>query len=69
MAPPVEPHHTENLFSEILWFFWTKQVDRCTTQKRRLVAKKRISVSLEMGRFGIPHPGKINSGIQTEPSS
>jgi hypothetical protein len=49
MALPVEPQHTESLFSEILRFLWTKQVDGRTMQKRRLVAKKRIAAGLEMG--------------------
>ncbi len=53
MALPVEPKHTEPLFSEILRFLWTRQVDGHTKQKRRLVAKKRISAGLEMGGLGI----------------
>jgi hypothetical protein len=32
MALPVELLHTENLFSEILRFLWTKQVDGRTAQ-------------------------------------
>jgi hypothetical protein len=43
MALPIEPRQTESLFSEILRFLWTKQVDGHTKQKRRLVVKKRIS--------------------------
>jgi hypothetical protein len=46
MALPVEPRHTELLFSEILRFLWTKQVDGNTKQKRRLVAKRRISAGI-----------------------
>jgi hypothetical protein len=53
MALPVEPIHTENLFSKILRFLWTKQVDGRIAQKRRLVAKKRISAGLDMGGLGI----------------
>jgi hypothetical protein len=53
MALPVEPIHTENLFSKILRFLWTKQVDGWIAQKRRLVAKKRISAGLDMGNLGI----------------
>jgi hypothetical protein len=56
MALPIEPKHTEPLFSEILRFLWTRQVDGHTKQKRRLVAKKRISAGLEMGGLGIQNP-------------
>ncbi len=64
MALPVEPPHTENLFSEILHFLWTKQVDSQTAQKRRLVAKKRISAGLDMGGLGIPHPDETIQGFR-----
>jgi hypothetical protein len=64
MALPVEPQHTESLFSEILCCLWTKQVDGRTTQKRRLVAKKRIAAGLEMGGLGIPHPDEIIQGFR-----
>ncbi len=64
MALPIEPKHTEPLFSEILRFLWTKQVDGHTKQKRRLVAKKRISAGLEMGGLGIQHPDEIIQGFQ-----
>jgi hypothetical protein len=62
MALPVEPRHTESLFSEILRFLWTKQVDGNTKQKRRLVAKRRISAGIEMGGLGIQHPDEIVQG-------
>jgi hypothetical protein len=55
MALPVEPEHTEELDKEVLSFLWTKQVDGQAKQKRRLVAKKRVSAGLEMGNLGIPH--------------
>ncbi len=64
MALPVEPRHTEPLFSEILRFLGTKQVDGRTTQKRRLVAKKWIAAGLEMGGLGIPHPDEIIQGFR-----
>jgi hypothetical protein len=64
MALPVEPRHTESLFSEILRFLWTKQVDGNTKQKRRLVAKRRISAGIEMGGLGIQHPDEIVQGFQ-----
>jgi hypothetical protein len=64
MALPVEPKHTEPLFSEILRFLWTKQVDGHTKQKRRLVAKQKISAGLEMGGLGIQHPDEIIQGFQ-----
>jgi hypothetical protein len=64
MALPVEPPHTENLFSEILRFLWTKQVDGRTAQKRRLVAKQRISAGLDMRGLGIPHPDEIIQGFR-----
>jgi hypothetical protein len=64
VALPVEPRHTEPLFSEILRFLWTKQVDGNTKQKRRLVAKRRISAGLEMGGLGIQHPDEIVQGFQ-----
>jgi hypothetical protein len=64
MALHVEPLHTENLFSKILRFLWTKQVDGRTAQKRSLVAKKRISTGLEMGGLGIPHPDETIQGFR-----
>ncbi len=64
MALPVEPKHTEPLFSEILRFLWTKQVDGHIKQKRRLVARRRISAGLEMGGLGIQHPDEIIQGFQ-----
>ncbi len=64
MALPVEPQHTEPLFSEILRFLLTKQVDGQMTQKRRLVAKKRIAAGLEMGGLGIPHPDETIQGFR-----
>jgi hypothetical protein len=39
-------------------------VDGHTKQKRRLVAKKRISAGLEMGGLGIQHPDEIIQGFQ-----
>ncbi len=41
MALPIEPRHTEPLFSEILRFLWTKQVDG-TSSRRGVVALKRL---------------------------
>ncbi len=38
-------------------------MDGQTTQKRRLVAKKRNAASLEMGGLGIPHPDEIIQGF------
>jgi hypothetical protein len=64
MALPVEPQHTEPLFSEILRFLWTKQVDGRIKQKRRLVAKNRLAAGLEMGGLGIPHPDEIIQGFR-----
>ncbi len=39
-------------------------MDGHTKQKRRLVAKKRISAGLEMGGLGIQHPDEIIQGFQ-----
>ncbi len=64
MALPIAPKHTEPLFSEILRFLWTRQVDGHTKQKRHLLAKKRISAGLEMGGLGIQHPDEIIQGFQ-----
>ncbi len=64
MALPMEPQHTENLFSKILRFLWTKQVNGRTPQKRRLVSKKRISAGLEMGGLGIPHHDETIQGFR-----
>jgi hypothetical protein len=64
MALPVEPLHTENLFSEILRFLWTKQEDGRTAQKRRPVAKKRISAGLDMGGLGIQHLDETIQGFR-----
>jgi hypothetical protein len=56
MAFPVEPRHTEELYREVQRFLWTKQVDGQTKQKRRLVARKRLSAGLGMGGLGILQP-------------
>jgi hypothetical protein len=64
MALLVESQHMEQLFSEILRFLWTKQMDGRTIQKRRLVAKKRISAWLKMRGLGIPHPDETIKGFQ-----
>jgi hypothetical protein len=63
MALPVDTQHTETLFSEILRFLWTNQVDGRTAQKQRLVAKKKISAGLEMGRLRVPHHEETVKGF------
>jgi hypothetical protein len=42
----------ETLFSDILRYLETKQLDGRTVQERRLVAKKKISDGLEPGGGG-----------------
>jgi hypothetical protein len=47
MALPVEPHHTEPLFSEILRFLWTKQVDGQPNKKEDLSQKPVLQQALK----------------------
>jgi hypothetical protein len=63
MALLVEPLHTVNLFSEILQFLWTKQVDGCMTQNQRLVAKKSVAAGLVMKGLRIPHLDETIQGF------
>jgi hypothetical protein len=58
------PRHTGELYREVQRFLWTKQVDGQMKQKRRLVARKHLSVGLEMGGLGISHPDETIPGFQ-----
>jgi hypothetical protein len=64
MALPVEPQHTEELYKEVLSFLWTMQVEGQSKQKRRLVAKERLSPALELGGPGISHQDETIRGFQ-----
>jgi hypothetical protein len=56
MELPVESQSMETLFSDILRYLETKQVDGRTVQEPRLVAKKKISAGLEPGGPSGPEP-------------
>jgi hypothetical protein len=64
MALPVESQHTEELYKEVLSFLWTMQVEGQSNQKRRLVAKERLSPALELGGLGISHQNETIQGFQ-----
>ena len=64
MALPVLDEQAYALFDEILSFLWTRQIDGEQIQKRRTVAKNRISASIELGGLNIPHPRNVVKGLQ-----
>lgn len=54
MALPFTQTQLEVLDKEVRSFFWTKQQDGHTVQKRRLVAKKRIPADYSVGGLKVP---------------
>jgi hypothetical protein len=56
MALPATEIDLDPLYREILGFLWTRTSDAVTTQKRRLVAAKRLSASFDKGDLPIQHP-------------
>ncbi len=51
MALPTQEDHIKDLQQEIINFLWTRQEEGAKIQKRRLIAKDRISASFEKGGF------------------
>ena len=64
MAIPFQSEDIKAIHKEILDFLWTKQRDGETVQKRRLVAKDRISASFNRGGLQVPHPAETAEGLQ-----
>jgi len=63
MALPTQAEHIKALHQEIIDFLWTRQQEGETIQKRRLVAKDRISASFEKGGLQVPHPADTADGL------
>jgi hypothetical protein len=63
MALPVELC-TVNLFSDILRFLWTKQVDRAYDSEAALDCQETDCCLLEMGGLGIPHTDETIQGFR-----
>jgi len=64
MALPVQEEPMKELHQEVLDFLWTRQQDGEKIQKRRLVAKDRISASFNKGGLQVPHPSDTAEGLQ-----
>ena len=56
MALPTTDKQGNDLYKEIQSFLWTRQKEGETKQKRRLVAKNRLSASHSKGGLQIQHP-------------
>jgi len=54
MALPVPQTILKDIDAEVGAFFWTRQKDGETKQKRKLVAKTRISAEYNMGGLKVP---------------
>ena len=54
MALPLQEATLQELDNEVAAFFWTKQKDGETIQKRKLVAKGRIPADYNMGGLKVP---------------
>ena len=54
MALPLTTHNLEELDKGVRTFFWTKQVEGVTFQKRRLVAKNRLPAAHSVGGLQVP---------------
>jgi hypothetical protein len=63
MALPTQAESMKALHQEILDFLWTRQHDGEKLQKRRLVAKDRISASFDKGGLQVPHPSDTADGL------
>ena len=64
MALPLNEEQMKTLYEDILSFLWTRQKDGVAINKRRMVAKNRISASYSMGGLQIPHPNITVAGLQ-----
>jgi hypothetical protein len=63
MALPTQEDHIKDLQQEIIDFLWTRQEEGAKIQKRRLIAKDRISASFEKGGLQVPHPADTADGL------
>jgi hypothetical protein len=63
MALPTQEDHMKDLQQEITDFLWTRQEEGVKIQKRRLIAKNRISASFEKGGLQVPHPADTADGL------
>ena len=63
MALPIPEAKLQDLDKEVLAFFWTRQKEGETTQKRRLVAKERFPANLEVGGLKVPKVHTIAQGF------
>jgi hypothetical protein len=64
MALPTTEEDLDPLHKEILGFLWTRTTESVTTQKRRLVATKRLSASFDKGGLQIQHPKETSAGLR-----
>jgi hypothetical protein len=64
MALPATEEEVDSLHKEILSFLWTRTTDSVTTQKRRLVAAKRLPASFDKGGLQIQHPKDTSAGLR-----
>jgi hypothetical protein len=64
MALPATETDLDPLHREILGFLWTRTADAVTTQKRRLVAAKRLSASFDKGGLQIQLPKETAAGLR-----
>jgi hypothetical protein len=53
----------KDLQKEVTDFLWTRQEEGAKIQKRRLIAKNRISASFEKGGLQVPHPADTADGL------
>ena len=64
MALPIETEYNEHIVKEGLKMLWTKQKEGETVRKRRLVSRKRVEASYEMGGLQMIHPKTKMEGMQ-----
>ncbi len=64
MALPTQEDHIKDLQQEITDFLLTRQQEGEKIQKRRLIAKDRISASFEKGGLQVPHPNILHKTFQ-----
>jgi hypothetical protein len=64
MALPVTRNHIDELQKAVLKLFWTRQLDGCTKQKQRQLAKKRLGAGLAMKGLGIQPLENTVQGFQ-----
>ena len=62
MSIPIPTPTLDDIEKEILTFQWTKQQEGVTIEKRKLVSKKRVFSSIEVGGLQVNHPKMIMDG-------